>query len=262
MNLNRSGWSLPPDPLVWPQDEVHVWRTTLDWPDESIAGLPRYLSADERGRVERFRFERDRRHSLVARGVLRMVLGRYLGMSPQEVRFGYGPAGKPHLATGQPLQFNLSHAGALLLIAVANGRALGVDVEQVRTDFEVEDVATHFFSPAEQRALATLAGASQVGAFFACWTRKEAYIKALGDGLSHPLDQFDVSLLPGEEACLIGTRPDPAEARRWRLAALDVAEGYKAALAVEGAELVLRCWDWPSGIGRPWGRNQGVVNGA
>ncbi len=204
--------------------------------------------------MDAFRFERDRRRYLVGRGLLRTLLGRYLDVAPRKVQFCYAPAGKPYLVR-QPLQFNLSHSGELLLIAVANGRALGIDVEQVRADFDVREVASHFFSPSEQRALATLAGASQIDAFFACWSRKEAYIKARGDGLSHPLDQFDVSLLPGEDARLIETRPDPAEARRWRLKALDAAEGYKAALAVEGADFVLRCWDWLAG-----NHGQGLVN--
>ena len=171
-------------------------------------------------------------------------------MPPQQLRFDYTPFGKPHLATDlaqRPVQFNVSHSGELLLIAIVAGRAVGIDVEQIRTDLEVEAIAVHFFSSNEQRVLAKLPGALQVGAFFDCWARKEAYIKARGEGLSLPLDQFDVSLMPGEEARLIETRPDPAEAQRWSLASLDVAEGYKAALAVEGAGWTLNCWDWLPG---------------
>jgi len=179
-----------------------------------------------------------------------MLLSRYLGMTPHQVRFEYTVAGKPHLAPSQGerlLRFNLTHSGELLLIAVTDGRALGIDVEEVRNDIDVGEIAAHFFSPNEQRDLATLSGPRRIDAFFECWTRKEAYVKARGEGLSLPLDQFDVSLLPGESARLIETRPDSAEARRWQLEALSVADGYKAALAVEGKGWALQCVDWPAG---------------
>jgi 4'-phosphopantetheinyl transferase len=198
--------------------------------------------------MHRFRFEQDRRRYLIGRGLLRTLLGRYLDIAPDQPRFDYTPSGKPYLAPGlarQPLEFNISHSGELVLIAVAAGRALGIDVEEIRGDIEVAAIATHFFSPNEQHALATLSGAARVDAFFDCWTRKEAYIKAKGDGLSLPLDQFDVSLMPGEGARLVETRPDPLEARRWCLAELDVGDGYKAALAAEGSGWMLRRWNWP-----------------
>ena len=253
MILARSGWNPPPDDVAWPQDEVHVWRATLDWSAEAIADLEPILAPDERERMRRFHFERDRRCHLVARGLLRTLLGRYLGMAPGQLRFDYSPFGKPSLAADlvqSPLQFNVSHAGELVLIAVAAGRTLGIDVEHIRTDIAVGEIAARFFSANERNALATLAGDLQHHAFFDCWTRKEAYIKAIGDGLSLPLDQFDVSFLPGEPARLLATRPDPAEAGRWCLQGLDVADGYKAALAVEGAGWTLRCWDWPPPQGR------------
>jgi len=253
MILSKSGWSPGPGRPQWPNGEVHVWRATLDWPSKSLAGLEQCLSSDERERLERFRFERDSRRYLVGRGALRTVLGRYLDVGPERLRFDYTPFGKPYLTPGlmgdvtafEDLIFNVSHSGKLLLIAVAAGRALGIDVEQVRADVEVESIAARYFSPREQSALAKLTGMEQVEAFFDCWTRKEAYIKAKGDGLSLPLDQFDVSLLPGEAARLLETRPDRDEARRWDLIELDVAAEYKAALAVEGTGWTLRCWDYP-----------------
>jgi 4'-phosphopantetheinyl transferase len=194
----------------------------------------------------RFRFERDRRRYLTGRGLLRSLLGRYLAMAPQDLRFETTAAGKPHLAPGQgQLQFNLTHSGEYVLFAIADGRAVGIDVEEVHDDFDVGQVAVHFFSPHEQRELETFTGRARIEAFFACWTRKEAYVKARGAGLSLPLDQFDVSLRPGEPARLIATRPDPAEATRWQLGGLDVAAGYKAALAVEGQGWTPRSWDCP-----------------
>jgi len=198
----------------------------------------------------RFHFEQDRRRHLIGRGVLRTLLGRYLNLAPQDLRFETAVAGKPHLASGQgQLQFNVSHSGEYVLIAIADDRAVGIDVEEVHDDFDVDEVALHFFSADEKRNLETFTGRAKIEAFYNCWTRKEAYLKAQGAGLSFPLDQFDVSLRPGEPACLIATRPDPAEARRWQLSALDVAEGYKAALAVEGQGWTTRFWDCPHELG-------------
>ena len=196
--------------------------------------------------MQRFRFEKDRRRYLIGRGGLRTLLGRYLDLAPQDLRFETAAAGKPHLASGQgELQFNMAHSGEFVLIAIAEGRKVGIDVEEIRDDFDAGELAAHFFSPGEQRDLETLTGCIKIEAFFECWTRKEAYVKARGEGLSLPLDQFDVSLRPGEPARLIATRPDPAEARRWQLSGLDVADGYKAALAVEGQGWTLRFWDCP-----------------
>jgi 4'-phosphopantetheinyl transferase len=209
--------------------------------------LETILSADERERVRRFYFERDRTRWRVERACLRMLLGGYLGVPPGTLSFGYGRFGKPHLnGLETPLQFNASHSGHILLIAIMLDRAIGIDVERIRSNLSVLDIAERFFSPLERAALAALPETLRTNAFFDCWTRKEAYIKARGEGLSLPLNGFDVSFLPGEPAQLLATRPDAAEASRWRLRELDVADGYKAALAVEGAQWRLKCFDWRS----------------
>jgi 4'-phosphopantetheinyl transferase len=242
----HQAWCQPPAELPWPHEEVHVWRATLAWPDAAARRLEQCLSADERDKMQRFRFEKDRRRYLIGRGLLRTLLGRYLEVAAQDLRFETAAAGKPHLASGQgQLQFNLAHSGEYVLIAIADGRAVGIDVEEIDDDFDAREVAAHFFSPGEQRDLEPLTGRVRIEAFFECWTRKEAYVKARGEGLSLPLEQFDVSLRPGEPARLIATRPDPAEARRWQLSGLDVADRYKAALAVEGQGWTLRFWDCP-----------------
>jgi len=247
MQLSRTKWTAPPDRRIWPKDEVHVWRARLDWPAASARSLEPILSADERERVRRFHFERDRRRSLISRALLRTLLGRYLEMPPETLAFSYSPYGKPSLAAlDTPLRFNVSHSGELLLIAVTVERALGVDVEEIRPDTSVIEIAERFFSENERRSLAGVPQALQRDAFFDCWTRKEAYIKAKGDGLSLPLDQFDVAFGPGRAARLLATRPDRTEAARWRLQELDVADGYKAALAVEGSGWTFACWDWPT----------------
>jgi 4'-phosphopantetheinyl transferase len=230
------------------ENEVHVWRVALDRGWEDLHALRQVLSPDERERMDRFYLEPDRRRYLVGRAVLRKLLGRSLEISPDTLRFTYSAYGRPALAADfahTRLQFSVSHSGDLVLIAVALGRAVGVDVERIRTDIAVDEIAARFFSAHEQRTLARLAAGRQREAFFACWTRKEAYIKARGDGLNLPLDAFDVEFLPGRTARLVETRHDPGEARRWTLQELEVGEGYKAAVAVEG-EGELKCWQWPA----------------
>ena len=225
-------------PLSLPLEDngVHVWCASLKQTAAELEHLHRVLSREEIERANRFHFARDRNHFIAARGLLRTTLGRYLEADSAELRFCYSPNGKPDLAPEfalGDLRFNLSHSGEIVLFAITRGRRIGVDVEKIRTDFETEHVAERFFSLAESSRLRALPAEQKHEAFFACWTRKEAYVKATGDGLSLPLDQFDVSVAPGEPAVLQNTRPDPAEARRWYLQALKVEPGYAAALAVE-----------------------------
>ena len=240
-------WAMPPRNCPVAQDEVHIWRARVDAPRQVIQELRGVLSPDEHEKADRFHFDVDRRRFVIGRSALRMLLAQRLGTAPAKLQFDTSAFGKPHLASAfadTALRFNVSHSGDIVLIALALHRALGVDVEHMRPDIEVVGIAERFFSVAERRALGTLDPKEQRDAFYACWTRKEAYIKATGDGLSLPLDQFDVTLLPGEPARLVATRPDPAEATRWTLMGLEVGDGYKAALAVEGAGFRLKTWDW------------------
>jgi 4'-phosphopantetheinyl transferase len=218
----------------------------LNWPREGLNWLAEVLSQDERARAERYHFEADRKRSIIGRGLSRLLLGHCLGESPGHLQFSYNPFGKPALAPGhvRPLQFNISHSGEWVLIALAVNRPLGVDVERKREEMATEAIAERFFSPAECSALAALPPALRCAAFFSCWTRKEAYLKARGDGLSLPLDQFDVAFVPGASPRLIATRHDPTEAQRWTLSELQVGCNYAAALAVEGADWTLKCWEW------------------
>lgn len=248
MSCSGTVWHCPRGIYVLPQDEVHVWRASLDQVEGHLASLMRLLSPDERERADRFHFEADRKRCVVGRGLLRLLLGHCLGRCAIQVQFQYNEFGKPILAGGlhPSLQFNLSHSGDLVLIALSRGRALGVDVEQMRMDVAAKEIAARFFSADECRGLASVAPAEQHAAFFSCWTRKEAYLKARGDGLSLPLAQFDVSFLPGDPPRLLATRHDPADLHRWILHALEGGEGYQAALAVEGGDWKLKCWDWPA----------------
>lgn len=216
-------------------DEVHVWSARLPAPLGDIPRLAKLLAADEKERAERIRFERNRNGFIFARGMLRILLGAYLDLPPAELRFAYSNHGKPSLASPPAcaLAFNLSDTEGMVVFAFARQRRLGIDVEKVRRDFEVEAIAERFFSLAELDALRGIPEEHRHAAFFCCWTRKEAFIKALGEGLSHPLHRFDVTVSPAEPAALLGTRPDPSEAGRWVMRDVPVTPGHVAALAVE-----------------------------
>lgn len=242
-------WRLPPASLDLADQEVHVWRAVLDAPASRLADFAQMLSDDERRRAARFHFERDRAHFIAGRGMLRALLGRYLGAPPASLRFRYGAHGKPELdvppGADAAFRFNVSHAHGLALYAFTRGRALGVDVERIRDDIEHEAIAERFFSLTEREALRAQPASLRHIAFFACWTRKEAYIKARGEGLSLPLDQFDVSLAPGEPARLLCVANAPHEVARWSLHELHPGPGYAGALMAEGQFWRLACWQYP-----------------
>ncbi len=235
-----------PPPLT--ADDVHIWRIALEVDDTLLVCLRGILADDERKRAERFHFEKDRRHFITGRGAMRILLAGYLARGPEEIRLAYSNYGKPRLVdtdNTDNLRFNLTHSHGLALLAVTRGRDIGVDVERLR-DMERngESLAERFFSPREVAVLRSLPPEHRREAFFHCWTRKEAYIKANGKGLSLPLDQFDVSLHPDEPAALLTTHHDPQEARRWSLCSLHPGEGYVGALAVEWHSWQVWCGDW------------------
>jgi 4'-phosphopantetheinyl transferase len=238
-------WHPPPPGLALGDSEVHVWRASLERGAAALARLAGTLNPDERARADRFHFEQDRKHFLAGRGLLRTILAGYLGREPASLGFRYGPHGKPALAGPELLCFNLTHSRGLALLAVTWGRQVGVDVERVDRTVRHEEIAERFFSAREREALRSLPAELRAEAFFAGWTRKEAYLKAHGGGLSVPLDSFDVSLGPGEPALLLAIRDAPGEAGRWSLAALDPEPGYAAAVAVESHTWRLWCGRWP-----------------
>jgi 4'-phosphopantetheinyl transferase len=230
------------------QKEVHLWWAWLKRPDAQVQRLIATLSADELIRADRFRFERDRQRFIVRRGLLRTILGCYLGIAPDRVLIAYGYYGKPTLADNHSrstLCFNLSHSNGLALYAVTSKREIGVDIEWIRAIPEAEQIAEQFYSVSESAAFRALSAEKKQEAFFNCWTRKEAYIKARGEGLSIPLSQFEVSLIPGEPASLLNVEQHPEEVSRWSLHALSPAPGYIAALAIEGKRVLITCKQWP-----------------
>jgi 4'-phosphopantetheinyl transferase len=226
--------------------EVHVWRASLEPETEAVSRMRQLLSADEQERANRFHFEIDRRHFIVARGCLRTILSRYIGIAPDEIRFRYATHGKPMLANSieqvPTLRFNLSHSHNLALFGFTRVGEIGVDIEYIRPDFNGDDVARRFFSPAEVACLNEIPPVDRYKAFFSCWTRKEAFVKARKLGLSLALDQFDVSLSPQVPAALLRTRWNEDEASRWSLNAIEVEPGYVAAVAVEGHNWHLTRW--------------------
>jgi 4'-phosphopantetheinyl transferase len=216
------------------RDEVHVWRAALDRPAAVVGALWASLDDDERDRAERLRRPPARDRFVVAHGLLRIILARYLAIAPAAVRFSYGVSGKPGLAGDTALRFNLSHSGPLALYAVASTRDVGIDVERIRSDVDAAALTRRFFTPREAAALAHLPAAARLPAFFTGWTRKEAVVKAGGEGLARSLAEVDV----GD-----ATEVDGPDGRRWRLEDLTPAPGYAAALAVEGGDWRLRCWE-------------------
>ncbi len=239
-------WLSPPARLRLAENDIHVWRVRLDQAEHDLPQLWSILAGDEQIKAERFRFPKDRAHYIVARSALRFILSRYLLLEPHKIRFGYSPYGKPALDPAshrESLSFNLSHAQELALYAIAQKRQVGIDLEYVHRDFGWQEIAERFFSRQENSALRSVAAEMRYRAFFNCWTRKEAYIKARGEGLSHPLDQFDVSLRPGEPAALLHSEL-PQETARWSLQELAPGPGYVAALAAEGHNWHVTCWQW------------------
>jgi 4'-phosphopantetheinyl transferase len=241
----QTGWAAAPWFPEVAGDEVHVWRFSIEPPPGRLLELERSLSADELERAARYHFEQGRAHFVAARGSLRAILARYLQVDADCLGFRYSAYGKPELSgayAGSEIRFSLSHSGQMGLLAVGRGRSLGVDIERIRMEVDDAGIARRFFSPAEVAGLSALPDSMRKQAFFNCWTRKEACIKAWGEGLSRPLDQFDVSVAPNEPARLTGTRPDPGEAAHWSLRHLDPGPGYAAALAVRGVLGKLICW--------------------
>lgn len=246
-HIEGNSWQLPPADLKLAPDEVHVWCIALDQNPALVEQFHATLASDEQERAAKFYFPKDRQHFIVARGLLRLILGRYLNQAPAQLRFVYNAYGKPSLETTPSIHFNLSHSKGLALLGVSSDRELGIDLEYIRTDFPFEQVAKSVFSVSEQAILRSLPDALKPEAFFNAWTRKEAYIKALGQGLSIPLDQFDVAFVPGEPAALREVRGTWSNGHNWTLQHLTPAPDYAGAIAVSGSGWQLKCWRWVNG---------------
>lgn len=231
--------------------EIHVWQAEIPRTPEFEEGIFALLSREERERAMRMRNTASRHRFVYARSVLRRLLGAYLDVPPQDVAIGYGAAGKPLLAGAAPeceWHFNLSHSGDVLLVAVSRDRAVGVDVERVRPEFDFWSVARRYWAAEEVRRLFQVDRALRRRIFFQVWVRKEAFVKAQGGGIALGLDRFIVSVLPGE-APAVRLSPELAQrltAREWSLWDLDVGSGYAGALCAVGLGGVVRRLQWPA----------------
>ncbi len=255
-----------PHGLSLPPGQIHLWAVALDPAPAEVDRLGACLSADEWERARRFRFDQHRRQYVVGRGALRALLAAYAGgTTAAAVRFAYGPRGKPFLAdpaaaaapaaapvpaapapagaaTDSGLFFNLSNSHELALVGFVRGVEIGVDVEHEKPMPDLLQISERFFSASERETLARLPAEQRQRGFFNCWTRKEAYLKAVGEGLAAPLDSFDVTLAPGEAPRMLTLRGDAGQAARWRFHTFDPAAGYVGALTVEGRDLPVRTY--------------------
>jgi 4'-phosphopantetheinyl transferase len=237
-------WSAAPENLALETDVIHVWCASLVVSAARVQSLLRTLAPDEISRADRFYFPKDRERFIVARGLLRLILSRYLEMEPSQVRFCYGKHGKPALAEGSvddALRFNLSHSNGLALYAITHGREIGVDIEYMRADFPGLEVADQFFSAREVGILRALPPGRRQEVFFTLWTLKEAYVKARGGGLTESLAEVDVSAVLGEAVSLLRISGDTRDFSPWLLQRLAPAPGYSGALAVEARVEKVSC---------------------
>lgn len=225
-------------------NKAHVWKADLSLDSDKVFGCYELLCADEQARAKKFRFLKDKIHFIAARGILRKLLGQYLGKPPEEIIFEYGKNGKPSIQHFSTLQFNVSHSKGIGLFGFVEEFPLGIDVEWVQPGIEFDVLIPRFFSKAEAQCFLHLDQTQIPIAFFNCWTRKEAFIKAKGDGLSFPLQEFEVSLLPGERPELKSTHWDPLEKDLWSLFGFEVSENYVGALAIEGKLDEIDFYEW------------------
>jgi 4'-phosphopantetheinyl transferase len=238
----RIGFVMLPDAvnrIELPDQEIEVWLARLDLGIDDIAQCMELLSSDEQLRAGRFHFERDRRRFIVARGVLRMLLGNHLDIAPAAVAFGYTQHGKPFVINpASQIHFNLSHSGERALIALSISRELGVDIEDLNREIDYSELATRFFAPRECAALMRIAESNRKRAFVTCWTRKEALVKAMGGGLSLPLDQFEVTLDPDVAPRVLDFAVPAYEIVDWKLHSIAVGGDYVATVAACDAKIV------------------------
>lgn len=231
------------DTLTLLADEVHLWRASLDLPAEKISHLNSLLSDDELQRAQRFKFDVHRHRFIVARGTLREILSQYLNIPPAEVRFSYQPRGKPYIEDST-IYFNMSDSNNMALYALTRNHEIGVDIEFMRDQTDVEGVAMRFFSQQERELFQHLPADKKRHAFFFGWTCKEAFLKAIGEGLSFPLEKFAVNINPDEPAALLSIHNDPAAAKPWFLRSFQPATDFMAAIAVKAMISQVKSWDW------------------
>ena len=239
-------WLSPPEPLSLPQNTVDVWRGIVDCPKGSLRDFWDILSKDEQERALRYKFPIHRDRYIAARGILRRILGRYITQGPQTFLFSLGPHGKPFLNKNNSAscKFNVAHSGDLALYAISYDLEVGIDVETHRDTIDYQSMISRILTEQEASQLWALSQEDRQAAFFSCWTKKEAYLKARGNGLIFPMKQIAVGVATKQPSSLLEVHGDPGEATRWSLKELLPGPGYSAAVVASGSEWHLRCWDY------------------
>jgi len=245
-------WRVPQN-VILEKSQVHVWRVHLDLSEAGMSEMAKFLSVQEKEKAGRFYFSRDRKHYIATHGALRKVLSLYVKEHPALLKFLTNTYGKPHLAVADEEmvapQFNVSHSHDVALFAIVRDGMVGIDVEKINPDFATMEIAERFFSRSEINKLCSLQGREQINGFFNCWTRKEAYIKAKGLGLSIPLNQFDVEPTPGKKPRLVASEFCPQDVGRLSMFSFDVKDDFVGALVVEGDEMNVEYYDYSEKAG-------------
>ena len=234
MILPAKQWVFPPQDLALPAHTVHLWIARLDVPEDAHRRFLSWLSPDEGQRAEKFAFDKHRIQFINGRGLLRKILGQYLKLAPDQLRFRYTPFGKPEIESPDMqsvIFFNLSHSNGVALFAFAKNMEIGVDIEFIRLRTDIEQSGSIVFSPPEIAAIRALSLELRRTAFFRFWTRKEAFIKAVGHGFSLPLQQFNVSSVPEKAVENLGSATEQRHFTRWHIQDIQLPKDYVAALA-------------------------------
>lgn len=228
-------------------NQIHIWRASLNVSELQVKSLLEILSVDEIERAGRFHFERDQKRFIAGRGMLRQMLGLYLAIPPQDIRFKYASHGKPLIHTDskhQVLHFNLSHSAGVVLYAFAHNQPIGIDLEGIKRKVEIEQIAKRFFSPEEIHSLQQVPPHIQSDLFFQYWTRKEAFLKAIGKGVSFPMEQVDVSAQSGQKWAPVNLKGDSLEHSNWYGRDLFLGQGYAGAIVTEGKGWEISCREY------------------
>jgi len=237
----------PPEFPSLNNNEIHIWRISLDIAKYDLKGLRQYLSMPECAKAARFHFDEDQQRYIIGRGMVRLLLGQYLHIPPSQLEICHGQYGKPFLdpkCNSMTISFNVSHSSNIMLCAISSDRQIGIDIEYISPDIDVYELADRFFSTQEAALLKSLPAEERLESFYAFWTIKEAYLKAIGIGVANGLDSVDVPYSVVESLVLGRKGKTETRWRNWWLKVLRPGPGYIASVAVEGPQLELKYWDW------------------
>ncbi|PHN08618.1 4'-phosphopantetheinyl transferase family protein [Flavilitoribacter nigricans] len=237
-------WKEAPEIALPVAGEVHLWKVELTVPAPTLDHYQTIIAQEEKERAAKFYFEKDRHQYIVGRARLRLLLGRYLDLAPQAVRFEFNQFGKPNFPNEQGLQFNISHSGGLAVMGFTRDAAIGVDLEKINPNIEVKLIASRFFAEVEKRQILALPTERQASAFYRCWTSKEAFIKAHGQGLSLPLDQFEVEIHPDRKAALKNVHWEPELVESWSIIDFVPEDGFVGAVMCDTTIERVRCYSY------------------